>query len=268
MFEHWNRLFGVEIPVAIAAPLLVSACSFFGALAVRFARFSVERARAYFDQIVIEWPLDLRWLQEELAELGLESIPIYCLVVRFGTDEYLRDMASDQERYEGRLRNRVIAVEPGSEVVSLPLHKRLGTQFKLYMAAPDPRTARSIYNRLKQARVARKDRTSVGERELEVVLLEADGAKHKLILRPRAEPPQEIDDVTVGEPNHQIILDPSEPGDHRLWFRLAAVGSTTSVDGYCNNIAGATLLSDFERRHGWRPFAALRKGQAPRRRNA
>jgi hypothetical protein len=32
---------------------------------------------------------------------------VYCQIVRYGTDQYIEKMASDQERYEGRLQNRV-----------------------------------------------------------------------------------------------------------------------------------------------------------------
>src|SRR5215813_6378962 len=37
----------------------------------------------------------------------------YCLVVRYGTDQYVSSLASDQEKYEGRLKNekRKIAVK-------------------------------------------------------------------------------------------------------------------------------------------------------------
>ena len=71
-----------------------------------------------------------------------------CLMVRYGNDAYLHEMASDLERYHGRLRNRILPVtvsecEDGGRRVTLriKLHKRLGTQFKFFvdvMGDPEP----------------------------------------------------------------------------------------------------------------------------------
>ena len=66
-----------------------------------------------------------------------------CLFVRYGTDAYIERLASQQEKYEGRLRNRVLPVEltPKGEVnyahFAIRVHKRLGTQFKLFINCPD-----------------------------------------------------------------------------------------------------------------------------------
>jgi hypothetical protein len=66
----------------------------------------------------------------------------YCLVVRYGTDQYVGSLASDQERYEGRLKNekRKISVrfdDKGNAILTLnlPVHKRMGTQFKCFAEA-------------------------------------------------------------------------------------------------------------------------------------
>jgi len=63
----------------------------------------------------------------------------YCLLVRYGTDSYIEKLASDEERYEGRLRLKLIPVEVQFDatgnvffVLKLPVHKRLGTQFKCF----------------------------------------------------------------------------------------------------------------------------------------
>jgi hypothetical protein len=63
----------------------------------------------------------------------------YCLLVRYGTDSYIERLASDEERYEGRLRLKLIPVEVQFDatgevffVLKLPVHKRLGTQFKCF----------------------------------------------------------------------------------------------------------------------------------------
>lgn len=61
------------------------------------------------------------------------------LLIRYGNDTYLSTLASDQERFHGRLRNKVIRVADGSTIdekpikVKLRLHKRLGTQFKFFV---------------------------------------------------------------------------------------------------------------------------------------
>jgi hypothetical protein len=63
-----------------------------------------------------------------------------CLHVRYGTDQYLSTLASDQEKFEGRLKNNVLPIKlrfdnQGNALfsLSLPLHKRIGTQFKCFV---------------------------------------------------------------------------------------------------------------------------------------
>jgi hypothetical protein len=63
-----------------------------------------------------------------------------CLHVRFGSDQYLSSLASDQEKYEGRLRNAILPIpmrfdSSGNAIFTLrlPLHKRIGTQFKCFV---------------------------------------------------------------------------------------------------------------------------------------
>jgi hypothetical protein len=75
---------------------------------------------------------------------------VYCQIVRYGTDQYIEKMASDQERYEGRLQNRVYKLRThrhGGEYVvrvSFPVHKRLGTQFKLFVRLKDASKADDV----------------------------------------------------------------------------------------------------------------------------
>lgn len=114
----------------------------------RITRYSID---------VGPWPLQVG---------SVENVKLRCLVVRYGTDAYVERLASDQEKYEGRLRNRilknrvtivrtradglwpwlgyrwkrfVLGYEPmereSTRIVGnflLPVHKRLGTQFKLF----------------------------------------------------------------------------------------------------------------------------------------
>jgi hypothetical protein len=66
------------------------------------------------------------------------------LLVRHGSDDYLRDMAGDADRHAGRTRRDVIAMKltlssVGEAVLSwrLPIHQRLGTQFRCFAVPRD-----------------------------------------------------------------------------------------------------------------------------------
>lgn len=70
---------------------------------------------------------------EEITSLNV-------LFIRHGTDNYLKNLASDQERHHGRLRNKPKKIEiqrddQGNIVVEFDVHvhKRIGTQFKLFV---------------------------------------------------------------------------------------------------------------------------------------
>lgn len=77
-----------------------------------------------------------------------------CLLVRYGTDQYIEHMASDAERYAGRLRNEVIDINVVRDnqagvvhfVLSLPVHQRLGTQFKCFVDILDGSRYQSTMN--------------------------------------------------------------------------------------------------------------------------
>ena len=62
------------------------------------------------------------------------------IFVRYGNDQYLKELASDQEKNHGRLRNKVYPVDvieqaDGSVLIQfkIRIHVRLGTQFKLFV---------------------------------------------------------------------------------------------------------------------------------------
>ena len=62
------------------------------------------------------------------------------LVIRYGSEDYLRAMAGEADRHAGRTRHDVInmklALSPIGEVTlswRLPIHRRLGTQFRCYI---------------------------------------------------------------------------------------------------------------------------------------
>tara|TARA_R110002124_G_scaffold121971_1_gene280495 strand:+ start:152 stop:739 length:588 start_codon:yes stop_codon:yes gene_type:complete len=74
------------------------------------------------------------------ADVPPEISALKLLVIRYGNDLYLKELASDQERHHGRLRNRVQTVEikdvpDGGKLIlaRLRIHKRLGTQFKFFV---------------------------------------------------------------------------------------------------------------------------------------
>ena len=61
------------------------------------------------------------------------------LVLRHGSDDYLRDMAGEADRHAGRMRREVIAMRLGLSAIgevtlswSLPVHRRIGTQFRCF----------------------------------------------------------------------------------------------------------------------------------------
>lgn len=73
-------------------------------------------------------------VQDRHREL-FKNASFKCLVIRYGTDLYIQHMANDQEKYDGRLRNNVIDCDytDGKLSFFVPLHKRLGTQFKCFV---------------------------------------------------------------------------------------------------------------------------------------
>ncbi len=81
----------------------------------------------------------------------LENARFKCLVVRYGTDEYIKSMANDQEKYDGRLRNDIIEIDhqKGRLDFVIPLHKRIGTQFKCFLEVESKEQAEKIVQNAK-----------------------------------------------------------------------------------------------------------------------
>ncbi len=80
-----------------------------------------------------------------------KAAKLKCLVVRYGTDKYLEHLAPAQDKFEGRLRNKVHDVElTGREgttfsfKASIPVHGRLGTQFKFFFEVESKADADSL----------------------------------------------------------------------------------------------------------------------------
>lgn len=93
----------------------------------------------------------LRSVQSHTIALAKTRLPFdasliapHCLVIRYGTDKYIQHMASDRERHDGRLQNRKLKVPVTLNAdgfanfkLRIPIHKRLGTQFKCFVDIKD-----------------------------------------------------------------------------------------------------------------------------------
>ncbi len=215
----------------VIAPLFVALCTFLGTLAWAAAVATGHWCRSFINQVIVK--IDLEWLDKALPDDGtvdpeakeiLAGARLYCLVVRFGTDDYLASMASEQERHQGRLINRVVEIE--RDALLLPVHRKLGTQFKLYYLLPDAKKARTLWQALKQSPIhlAPDDAADRGER---------------------------------------IVLDDRAPADCKCWFRLAAYGGQSTRDGFATSYFAASQLRDFERRNRLKRWPWLRRTHEP-----
>ena len=99
-----------------------------------------------------------------------EEIPptarLKCILVRYGTDKYLEHLAPAQDKFEGRLRNKVYEVQPACSKdnlftfkASIPVHRRLGTQFKFFFEVDSVKNAEKLetHNALLKPYIARTD---------------------------------------------------------------------------------------------------------------
>lgn len=101
----------------------------------------IDRIRFWGMRRVRDYAIPLGPYHEDFVGV----VKFHCLVVRFGTDSYVRDMASDREKHDGRLQNRAIPIgvrrhkQGQAEFeLRLPIHRRLGTQFKCFAQVRDP----------------------------------------------------------------------------------------------------------------------------------
>ena len=110
-----------------------------------------KAAAEYFDRRIERCRIDLGPLPvpPQRRDRLPRDVLIHCLLVRYGADEYLEKLASDQERYEGRLRLEISKAKltldrdscTYSGTIPLKVHRRLGTQFKLFFEVDDERAA-------------------------------------------------------------------------------------------------------------------------------
>lgn len=221
-----------DVPTGISYPLIVALVTILVKIVWSGCSHVYRAGRMFFGQVLVESPINLGWLDEALEQIQVEQhhYALYCLIVRFGTDDYLVSLASDQDRYEGRLINRVVPVDLAAAEVKLriPVHARLGTQFKLYILADTPANAALLWDQLAAHPVSKIEHG-------------ADGA------------PLYGQDL-----RKKILLDP-KPSGRKIWFRLGAYGTQVSKDRFPNNYFDASRIRDFERRNRlkWLPFRVV-----------
>jgi len=78
----------------------------------------------------------------DYESLSQDISGFHCLVVRYGTDEYISKMANDTERYEGRQQLKIVPISVSFDqndravfTLNLKIHRSLGTQFKCFAEA-------------------------------------------------------------------------------------------------------------------------------------
>lgn len=154
--------------IALLGALGTALLGLAGSIGVSGGRALVRWFRSKIDHHIISQSIEIDNIKLEAGSVA--EVKAYCLLVRYGTDLYFEKLASDQEKYEGRLQNRVLKnrtairwkfdvkdritllkglkyswrrvcgwniVEEDAEwltpVFKLPVHSRLGTQFKFFL---------------------------------------------------------------------------------------------------------------------------------------
>lgn len=272
-----------------------------GTIGVSLGRFIIKRWRSFISQRIVTQTLELK--SEILPKDAASRIKIYCLVVRYGTDAYFQHLASDQEKYEGRLQNRILhnqvisrwSYDPrransliegiqyglhrllGRRVISensgmietkfkLPIHTRLGTQFKFFFEIVEDSPKRrgilltvadkisEVQRREKyfKVRLSPNDQETGGTDLLVTVGENAEKAA-ETAAAPNAE--RQLDEESsayklacaVAEaynlPPQDIVRRYKSTGGrrsvlcYRLWFTLADFPRVRTADGLENNMA-------------------------------
>jgi hypothetical protein len=131
----------VLLSSAVLTAVVTGVAGFVGRLAVGLGSAAVAWLRGW----------RLARPQTYLVAVGKKRLPFhhdlvkpYVLVVRYGTDDYIRHMASEREKHDGRLQNKAIMINVvtdddgvSSFKLELPIHRRLGTQFKCFVDVKD-----------------------------------------------------------------------------------------------------------------------------------
>ncbi|KQS03750.1 hypothetical protein ASG11_05400 [Sphingomonas sp. Leaf357] len=134
-----------RVNAALLAGLVTTGLGAMAAVGVALGKALITLASAIVNRHIIVQKLTLAPVR--LTEEDARRVAVRCLLIRFGTDLYFEKLASDQERYEGRLQNRILrnrataADRDNGWVASqfnLPIHNRLGTQFKFFLEVEEP----------------------------------------------------------------------------------------------------------------------------------
>ena len=142
-------------------------------------------------------------VKTRLPEQFGTRVKFRCLLIRYGTDAYIERMASDLDRRNGQLQNKVIeiAVQSTEDGISeftlnLPVHSRLGTQSKCFAdisasSNPNDTTADQITQEVKNF----------------------------------LEQTSKVEDISASSSEYQ----------HRVYFLLKRFAVVESVEGFKNN---------------------------------
>ncbi len=233
---------------------------------------------------------------------NVSSAKICCLIVRYGTDLYFEKLASDQERYEGRLQNRILqnwvverwaydnndrltllkglrylwyrlrgrrVIDASAESIQtlfhLPIHERLGTQFKFFFEIVEQEPKRrgilltisdkiqEVERREKYFKLRLQTQEILDAPELLVTLGENAEQAAAAASAPNAEKLFDADSKAYklacsaadayGLPHTDIVRRYKSVGwrksvlCYRLWFTLADFPRVRTADGLENNMA-------------------------------
>jgi hypothetical protein len=101
----------------------------------------------------------VRIYEIDLNQYNLKSdsnVDFCCLLIRYGTDSYLKSLASDGDKFDGRLQNKILPITLANLdkrdtrlILRLPVHQRIGTQFKCFAEVRNPKDMEAVHNELK-----------------------------------------------------------------------------------------------------------------------
>lgn len=114
----------MNIPVFIKDALLVPFIAFLIPIMWELATVPISYLKEWRMRKSSILEIDLK-LDTELIQT--KNIHFKCLLVRYGTDHYIKDMASDREKHDGRLRNTIIEGTITNKFLHyhIPLHRRI-----------------------------------------------------------------------------------------------------------------------------------------------
>lgn len=159
-----------------------------------------------------------------------------CLLIRFGTDSYIKDMASESEKHDGRLRNEIIvgSCDNGNLSYTISLHKRIGTQFKCYLELDTKEEIESIVEKIKiiENKMDKKNK-EISKLENEIKNKEPESEDYLINKKKIKILEKEIRNEEA--PIYDLGISCSKD-KNRLFFLIRGYESTKTVDGFYNNM--------------------------------